>query len=421
MNPPTALQTPKVAPRTEAKPSRRIVEHIVENGEYMTINMGPQHPSTHGVLRLILELEGETVRDVKPVIGYLHRAKEKIAEYKTYHQWIPYTDRMDYLSPMSNNTGYVMAVEKALGVDVTEKCKWLRMTLCELARISSHLLWFGTGALELGAMTPFLYSFQERERIYDIFEWICGARFTVSYMRAGGVARDMPAGWLDMVQSFVDDFDGRVDEFETLVTNNEIFVQRTRDIGIISTKRAIELGLSGPCARASGVKWDIRKHEPYLFYDQVEFGVPIGKVGDVYERYLIRIEEMRQSNRILKQTIKQLRKLEKAPVNIDNPKIVFPPREKLHTSMETLIHHFLLASEGFQVPPGEVYHAIEAPKGELGFFIVADGSPRPYKIKVRSPSFTNIQGLVEMCIDQLFADVVAIIASVDIVLGEVDR
>jgi len=404
-----------------AAPTRRTVEHIVENAEYMTINMGPQHPSTHGVLRLIVDLEGETVRGMRPVVGYLHRAKEKIAEHKTYHQWIPYTDRMDYLAPMSNNTGYVLTVEKALGIDVTEKCKWLRMTLCELARISAHLLWLGTSALELGAMTPFLYSFRERETIYDIYEFICGARFTVSYMRAGGVARDMPPGWIDRVQKFVDEFDACVDEYETLLTDNEIFVQRTKNIGKVSRERAIALGLSGPCARASGVEWDIRKHEPYLLYNQVDFVAPVGVVGDVYERYLVRIEEMRQSNRILKQTLKQLRRLEKAPVNIDNPKVVFPPREKLHTSMETLIHHFLLASEGFQVPPGEVYHSIEAPKGELGFYILADGSPRPYKLKVRSPSFTNIQGLVEMCMGESFADVVAIIASVDIVLGEVDR
>ena len=412
--------TGRDAPRQSSIP-RRTVEHVVENAEYMTLNMGPQHPSTHGVLRLIVDLEGERVVDIRPVCGYLHRAKEKLAEVKTYHQWIPYTDRMDYLSPMSNNTGYCLTVEKALGIETTEKCAWLRMVLCELARISSHLLWLGTSALELGAMTPFLYTFRERETIYDLFEWICGARFTVSYMRAGGVARDMPEGWIGMVRDFVDDFEERLDEYETMLTNNEIFLQRTKDIGIISKEDAIAVGLSGPCARASGVAWDIRKHEPYLLYDQVTWEAPVGRVGDVFERYLVRIEEMRQSNKILSQSLPNLERLADEPVNIDNPKIIFPPREKLHTSMETLIHHFLLASEGFQVPAGEVYHSIEAPKGELGFFIVADGSSRPYKLKVRSPSFTNLQAVAKMCIGEQFADVVAIIASLDFVLGEVDR
>jgi len=410
------------APRpAEIVAPKRTIEHAVENPEYMTINMGPVHPSTHGVLRLIVDLEGETVVDLRPVCGYLHRGKEKLAEQKTYHQWIPYTDRMDYLSPMSNNTGYCMTVEKALGIETTEKCQWLRMTLAELARLSSHLLWLGTTALELGAMTPFLYTFRERETLYDIFEWISGARFTVSYMRVGGVARDWPEGWLDRVQSFIDEFGRCMDEYETLLTNNEIFLQRTKNIGAMGKDRAIALGLSGPCARASGVPWDIRKHEPYLLYDQVKWEAPVGNVGDVFERYLIRLEEMRQSHRIVKQCMPNLRRLEKSAVNIDNPKIVFPPREKLHTSMETLIHHFLLASEGFQVPQGMVYHSVEAPKGELGFFLVADGSARPYKLKVRSPSFTNLQVLADMCRGHTFADVVAIVASLDFVLGEVDR
>lgn len=417
----TATETLSSPAQAAPAAARRSVEHVVENAEYMTLNMGPVHPSTHGVLRVILDLEGETVVALRPVIGYLHRAKEKIAETKTYHQWIPYTDRMDYLSPMSNNTGYALAVEKALGIDVTEKCKWLRMTLCELARISSHLLWLGTSALELGATTPFLYTFRERESIYDIFEWICGARFTVSYMRAGGVARDMPEGWIDRVSEFADAFDEKCDEYETLLTNNLIFIERTRDIGVIGRDEAIAIGLSGPCARASGVSWDIRKHEPYLNYDKVDWEAPVGRVGDVYERYLIRLEEMRQSAKIVRQCVPHLRRLAAERVNIDNPKIVFPPREKLHKSMETLIHHFLLASEGFQVPAGEVYQGIEAPKGELGFYIVADGSSRPYKIKVRSPSFTNLQALDQMCRGHSIADVVAIIASLDFVLGEVDR
>jgi NADH-quinone oxidoreductase subunit D len=412
---------PTAAPAGPSKLLRRSVEQTVESPEYMTLNVGPVHPSTHGVLRLIVDLEGETVVSVRSVLGYLHRAKEKLAEVKTYTQWIPYTDRMDYLAPMSNNTGYVMTVEKALGIDVTEKCKWLRMTLCELARISAHCLWMGTGALELGAMTPFMYSFRERESIYDIFEWISGARFTVSYMRAGGVARDIPEGWIDMVARFADGFEAKADEWETLLTNNPIFLGRTKDIGVLSKERAIALGMSGPVARASGVAWDIRKHEPYLLYDQVNFEAPVGRAGDVFERYLIRMEEMRQSARIIQQCVPKLRELEKAPVNIDNPKVVYPPREKLHTSMETLIHHFLLASEGFQVPAGEVYHAIEAPKGELGFYIVADGGSRPYRVKVRSPSFTALQALGDMCAGHTIADLVAIIASIDIVLGDVDR
>lgn len=400
---------------------KRVVEMPIESIESMTLNMGPQHPSTHGVLRVVLELDGEIIEKATCHLGYLHRAKEKHAEFKTYHQFIPYTDRMDYLSPMSNNTGYVMTVEKALQVEVTPRCKYLRTLLCELARISSHLLWLGTGALELGAMTIFMWSFTQREKIYDIFEWISGARFTVSYMRVGGVARPDYPEWRRMVREFLDGFPKTLDELETMLNANEIFLNRLVDIGTITAKDAISFGLTGPSLRASGVANDIRKDTPYLAYEELDWDVITENKGDCMARYLVRMKEMRESWKICHQALAKLEKCTNEPVNIDNNKVIYPSKDQVKKSMEDLIHHFLLASEGLKVPPAEVYHAIEAPKGELGFFLVSDGGPKAYRLGVRSPSFVNLGALEKMSIGHTISDIVAIIASLDPVLGEVDR
>lgn len=401
--------------------TKRIVEHHYENIESMSLNMGPQHPGTHGVLRVVLELDGEVITKATCHLGYLHRAKEKHAEYKTYHQFIPYTDRMDYLAPMSNNTGYVMTVEKALGIEVTRRCIYLRTLLCELARISSHLLWLGTGALELGAMTVFMWGFTQREKIYDIFEWISGARFTVSYMRVGGVARADYPEWRRMVRDFLDQLPPAIRELEDMLNGNEIFLNRMVGVGPISAKDALDMSLSGPSLRASGVLYDVRKDNPYLAYEEFDWEVPIETKGDCMARYLVRMREMKESLKICHQALDALEKCSNEPVNIDNPKIIFPPKENVKKSMEDLIHHFLLASEGFKVPPAEVYHCIEAPKGELGFFLVSDGGPKAYRLGVRSPSFINLESLEKMSIGSGVADIVAIIASLDPVMGEVDR
>ncbi len=396
----------------------KIIEKDFLTSESMILQMGPQHPSTHGVLRCVVELEGEVVKDITPVVGYLHRSKEKIAENRTYLQFIPHVDRLDYLSPMSNNIAYIMTIEKLLGIDITPRCKYLRTILAELARISSHLLWLGTSALELGAMTVFMYTFRERETIYDLFEEISGARFTVSYMRVGGVSRDIPEGWLNRVLAFADDFPKKWQDYHDLLTENEIFLERTVGIGKLNPNEAINLGITGPTLRASGVSYDIRKDNPYLAYPELDWEPVVGTKGDVYERYLVRMKEMLVSNNIIKQC---LEKIPEGPINIDNNKYVYPPRERIYQSMEDLIHHFLLAQEGFATPPGEVYFSIEAPKGELGFYINSDGGQRPYRMKIRSPSFVNLQALKTMSIGHMMADLVAIIASIDVVLGEVDR
>jgi NADH-quinone oxidoreductase subunit D len=403
----------------EKKHLRRTVEHDYPTGEILTLNMGPQHPSTHGVLRLVLDLEGETVLKLVPHVGYLHSGKEKIAEVKTYHKFIPYTDRLDYLSPMANNYAYCSAVEKLLEIEETERCKWLRTILCELARISSHLLWLGTHAMEVGAVTVFLYTFRERETIYDLFEEICGARFTVSYMRVGGVMRDYPAGWLDKVWAFVEDFPRRHKEYSDLLTMNDIWVYRTRGVGKISKEDAIDLCLTGPSLRASGVAWDIRRANPYLVYDRLDWNVITRTEGDCYARYECRMAEMMESQRLLKQCLEKMPK--DGPINIDNPKVMYPPRHRVKESMEDLIHHFLLASEGLRAPAGEVYRPIEASKGELGFYIYSEGGTAPYRMHIRSPSFVNLQSLPKMSEGSLIADVVAVIGSLDLVLGEIDR
>ncbi len=386
--------------------------------QLMTINMGPQHPSTHGVLRLVLELDGETVVKATPDIGYLHRGVEKLAEHKTYHQFIPLTDRLDYLAPMSNNVGYALAVEKLLDVEVPKRAQYIRVILCELTRISSHLLWLATHALDIGAMTVFFYCFRERETLNDIFEMVAGARMNLSYVRIGGVARDLPDGFIEKARDFVNNFLDRLKEYETLLTKNKIWLIRTKGVGVISAEDAINYGLSGPSIRGSGVKWDVRKSEPYSSYDEVDFLVPVGQNGDVYDRYTVRIEEMRQSNEIVRQAIDNIPKGEHIA---DIPGVTPPGKEDLKQSMESLIHHFKIVTTGICPPVGEVYACVEAPKGELGYYVVSDGTKNPYRIKIRPPSFVNLEALQTMIEGSLLADVVAVIGSLDIVLGEIDR
>jgi NADH-quinone oxidoreductase subunit D len=386
--------------------------------QVMTINMGPQHPSTHGVLRLILELDGETVVKVTPHIGFLHRGVEKLAEYKTYHQFITITDRLDYLAPMSNNLGYVMAVEKLLDIEIPKRSQYIRIIMCELTRISSHLLWLATHALDIGAMTVFFYCFRERETLNDIFEMAAGARMNLSYVRIGGVARDLPDGFVEKVREFVNDFPARIRDYETLLTKNKIWLMRTKDVGVISAEDAINYGLSGPSLRGSGVKWDVRKSEPYSSYDEMDFIVPVGQNGDVYDRYIVRMEEMRQSNEIVRQAMDTI---PKGDFIADIPDVALPQKENLKKSMEALIHHFKIVTDGICPPAGEVYTCVEAPKGELGYYVISDGSKNPYRIKIRPPSFVNLEGLQKMVEGHLLADVVAVIGSLDIVLGEIDR
>jgi len=386
--------------------------------ETMIINMGPQHPSTHGVLRIILELDGEVVVNATPDIGFLHRGLEKLAESKTYHQCIPLTDRLDYVAGMSNNLAYVLAVEKLLGLEAPPRAQAIRVLLCELQRIASHLLWLGTHAHDIGAMTPFFYAFRDRDEILFMFEMVCGSRLTPSFFRVGGLAQDLPEGFEPKCREFIRTFPARVDEYETLLTQNRIWMRRTQGVGAISAEEAINWGLSGPILRASNVNWDLRKVMPYCGYDSYEFIVPTGKNGDVYDRYLVRLMEMRQSKEIVRQV---LDKMPGGAVTADDPRVVFPPKPKVQESIEALIHHFHIASEGFPVPQGEVYASIESPKGELGFYLVSDGTNKPRRFRVRPPSFINLSALPTMVQGRLIADVVAIIGSIDIVLAEVDR
>ena len=384
----------------------------------MTLNMGPQHPSTHGVLRLVLELDGEVVVRCVPHIGYLHTGIEKGLESKRYQQGIPLTDRLDYLAPLSNNLAYVLAIEKALGITVPERAQTIRVLLTELTRIKSHLVWLGTHALDVGAMSVFLYCFREREQILDMYEAVSGQRMMSTYFRVGGLVADLPPGFEQQVQAFLAAFPDRLAEYEALLTQNPLWRQRTVGIGTISREDAIALGLSGPGLRACGVAYDVRKAHPYSGYERYQFDVPLGKVGDVYDRYMVRMAEMRQSHRI---ALQALARLTPGPINVADPKLIPPPKQLLKKSMEALIHHFKLYSEGFSVPPGEVYQAIEAPKGELGVYLVSDGSARPYRVHYRAPSFVNLQALSRMVEGRLVADVVAVIGSLDIVLGEIDR
>ncbi|MFZ3065384.1 MAG: NADH dehydrogenase (quinone) subunit D [Nitrospirota bacterium] len=386
--------------------------------EEMLLNMGPQHPSTHGVLRLVLQLDGEKVLKATPHVGYLHRGIEKLSESRLYNQIIPLTDRFDYVASMTNNFAYVRAVEKLLQIKAPERAEYIRTIIAEFQRIASHLLWLGTHAIDLGAMTVFFYCFRERELVLDLFEIICGARLTTSYYIPGGVRRDAASEFIDKAYKFTEIFPSKVDEYDTLIKNNRIWLGRTKGIGVISAEDAINFGLSGPTLRGSGVNYDVRKAEPYAAYDKIEFDVPLGKNGDVYDRYLIRVEEMRQSIKIIKQC---LDKMPKGPVVIDNPKIVLPEKKKTMTEIESLIHHFKLVSEGYKTPPGEVYCSTEAPKGELGIYIVSDGSNKPYRMKVRAPSFVHLGAFDYMSKGHMIADIIAIIGTIDIVLGEVDR
>lgn len=386
----------------------------------LTISMGPQHPATHGVLRLVLELNGETVVKCTPYVGYLHRGVEKLAENRTYLTALPLTDRLDYIAAMANNAGYCLAVERLFGIEAPERAKYIRTIVAEMSRISSHILWLGTHALDIGAMTVFLYSFREREWILDLFEMLCGARLTTSYVRIGGVRNDVSQEFLDSLYRFTDEFPGRVKEYETLIDQNRIWLKRTKGIGVIEADEAVSWGLSGPTLRGSGVSYDVRKFAPYDAYDRVEFDVPIGKKGDVYDRYRCRMEEFRQSNRIIRQCIENL---PRGPVMApDAPKVTLPPKDNILKSMESMIHHFILITKGpMAAPEGEIYSAIEAPKGELGFYIISDGSGRPYRMRVRAPSFVHASVIPRLCEGSLVADVIANIGTVDIVLGECDR
>ena len=394
------------------------LEKIPGQEERVILSMGPQHPSTHGVLRLVLELEGETVVRALYDIGYLHTGFEKSFESKTYTQGIPLTDRMDYLSSLSNNLGFCLAVEKLLDIEIPLRAQWIRVLLTELTRLQSHLVWLGTHAIDLGAMSVLLYCFREREDILHIFEMVSGQRMMTSYFRIGGLALEPPLGWLKRVEKFVKAFPDRLKEYEDLLTKNPIFLRRTVGIGKLTADEAIAWGLSGPSLRGSGVDWDIRKKQPYSSYDKFDFEVPTRPEGDVYARYLVRLEEMRQSLRIVQQAMEGL---PEGPVKANAPHIVLPDRESMKTSIEALIYHFKIVAEGFHPPVGEVYQAIESPRGELGFYIVSDGSPKPFRCHVRAPSFANLQALPKMIEGRLIADVVACIGTIDIILGEVDR
>ncbi|MFZ0819798.1 MAG: NADH dehydrogenase (quinone) subunit D [Candidatus Acidiferrales bacterium] len=399
--------------------STATVNTVTGAAKTMVLNMGPQHPSTHGVLRVILELEGETVIKATPDIGYLHTGIEKTCEKLTYSQAITLTDRIDYLAPLSNNLGYCLAVEKLLGIEVPKRAQYIRVLLTELTRIASHLVWIGTHAIDLGAMSVFLYCFREREEVLKIFEMVSGQRMMTSYFRIGGLALEPPPGWLDRVEKFLKLMPPRLDEYETLLTKNRIWWARTKDIGVISAADAISLGMSGPSLRSTGVNYDVRKYFPYSSYEEFEFDVPIRTEGDCYARYVLRVAEVRESIKIVKQAIPKIPA--EGPIRTDAPGIVPPQREKMKTEMESLIYHFKIFTEGFSPPPGEVYQRIESPRGELGVFVVSDGSPKPYRVKFRAPSFVNLQALPKLVEGKLIADVVACIGTIDIILGEVDR
>ena len=392
----------------------------ISDEENMILSMGPQHPSTHGVLRLVLELDGEKIVNLAPDIGFLHTGVEKSMESKTYVKGLVMTDRMDYLAPMSNNLGYIMAVEKLVDVDVPPRAQLIRMILTEMQRISSHLVWLGTSALDLAAMTVFLYCFREREYILDVFEMVAGQRMMVSYFRPGGVWRDVPAEFEPAIREFLDFMPARIADYEGLLKNNPIFLKRTRDVGIISGEDAISWGLSGASLRGSGVDWDIRKAYPYLMYDQVDFHVPVETAGDVYARYLCRMEEMKQSLYIIQQCMDMLPKAGKE-FNSSNRKIVPPPRSELGQSMEAVIHHFKLWTEGFKAPEGFAKVSIESPRGEFMCYVRGDGTAKPARVHFRTPSFVNLAAMAEMAKGLYVADLIAIIGSVDIVLGEIDR
>ncbi len=385
----------------------------------LTLNMGPQHPATHGVLRLVLDLDGENIAKCTPYVGYLHRGVEKLAEHRNYMQILPLTDRLDYISSMSNNLGYCYAVEKLFDIELPERTEYIRTIVGEMARIGNHLLWLATHALDIGAMTVFLYCFREREKVLDFFERISGARLTVTYPRIGGLKNDVDKKWLDDVYAFTEEFPMRVQQYETLINKNRIWLKRTKGIGVISAEEAINWGLSGPVLRGSGVPYDIRKISSYGVYDKVKWEVCTGKNGDIYDRYRVRMDEFLQSNSIVRQCIE---KIPEGPIMADAPKFILPAKDKVLTDMEHLIHHFVLITKGPQTAPeGELYMATETPKGEMGFFFVSDGTGKPYRMRVRSPSFVHVSALPRMTEGELVADLIANIGSIDIVLGECDR
>ena len=387
-------------------------------GEKLIINMGPSHPATHGVLRLVLELDGEIIARATPDVGFLHRGDEKIAENMHYNQFVPYTDRLDYLAPIANNVAYALAVEKLMGWELPPRGQAIRVLCCELARISSHLLGVGTFAMDCGAMTVFLYTFNEREKVYDLVELLSGARFTTSYTRIGGMIRDTPPGFLEGVAKFLDEVVPVIDEIDQLLTRNRIFIDRTKDVGTITKEDAISYGLSGPNLRGCGIDHDLRKRHPYLGYEQYDFDIPLGSVGDSYDRYLVRMEEMRQSVKILRQV---LARMPAGPIHVHDPKNVAPPKSTVLTKMEELIHHFILHTEGIDAPPGEVYFGHENPKGELGFYIYSKGGGTPHRLKIRAPSFVNLSILPKILPGHMMSDVVSILGSLDFVMGECDR
>jgi NADH-quinone oxidoreductase subunit D len=410
-----------------------------------TLNFGPQHPAAHGVLRLVLELDGEVIQRADPHIGLLHRGTEKLAETRTYLQSVPYMDRLDYVSMMCNEHGYVLAIEKLLGLEVPIRAQYIRTMFDEITRILNHLMWLGAHALDIGAMGPFLYAFRDREDLFDVYEAVSGARMHAAYYRPGGVYRDLPdvmpkhresplrskkaidelnetrqGSVLDFIEAFTQRFDGYVDEYETLLTDNRIWKQRTVGIGVVSPEDALGMGFSGPMLRGSGIAWDLRKVQPYAAYDKVEFDVPVGTNGDSYDRYLVRVEELRQANRIIKQCVAWL-KANPGPVMTNNHKVAPPSRVDMKSNMESLIHHFKLFTEGFHVPPGEAYAAVEHPKGEFGIYIVSDGANKPYRLKIRTPDYVHLQSLDEMARGHMIADAVTIIGTQDIVFGSIDR
>ncbi|MSM39748.1 MAG: NADH dehydrogenase (quinone) subunit D [Geobacter sp.] len=386
--------------------------------EIMTVNMGPQHPSTHGVLRMVVELDGEIVQKITPHIGYLHRGVEKLSEHRTYHQTIPLTDRLDYLAPMSNNLGYVLAVEKLLGIEVPERAQTIRVILAELTRLKSHLVWIACHALDIGAMTVFIYAFREREKVMELYEKISGARMTSNYFRVGGLSSEVYDGFERDVREIIDTFPGYFDVYEGLLTKNTIWLQRTVGNGVISAEDAISYGITGPALRGSGVDWDLRRDNPYSGYEKYKFAVPVGEKCDTFDRYKVRLVEMREAVKIVKQALESLKP---GPILADDPQVCYPPKENVYNTIEGLIHHFKIASEGFPVPEGEVYQSVEAPKGELGFYLVSDGGPKPYRMRIRPPSFVNLGAIEKMAKGSMLADLVAVIGTLDIVLGEIDR
>jgi NADH-quinone oxidoreductase subunit D len=403
------------------RPTPTVLEvpsELRSSDDILTVNFGPNHPSTHGVLRLVVDLDGEDVVGLRAVIGYLHTGFEKNMEQKTWWKGITYAPRIDYVSFQYNELVFVLAVEKLLGIEVPPRATWMRMLLCELTRIQSHLVWLGTAALELGAISMFWYCFRERDRILDLFELVAGYRMHTRYFQVGGLAEDVPPGFFEECAKFVEAMPKAIDDYEGLVDQSPIWFERTKGIGLLSREDAIALGQSGPVLRGSGVDWDLRRAQPYLAYDQVDFRVPVYQEGDVWARYRVRMEEMRESVRIVDQA---LRRLPGGPYIADDRKVVLPPREELHTSMESLIHHFKIVTEGFRVPEGEVYVTVESPRGEMGCYVASDGGPKPWRVKFRAPSFVALEATATCMQDALIADMIAIVGSLDTVMGEVDR